>query len=126
MEHQLFAVLQNFTWQCCGYYKNYIAVLPKNLFYGTPLRVPKLICIQHYFSSQYGNPVFTQVAVPRAVVARVCEVRCRLPGSDPSGADSEPKGYTELHQKAIPRLREFASTAGGGIAQPRNNLVVGL
>ena len=37
MEHQLFVVLQNLTWKCCGSHKRYSVVLPKNLSYGTLL-----------------------------------------------------------------------------------------
>ena len=42
MERQLFVVLQNLTWKCCGSHENCSEVLPKNLFYGTPLRGPFL------------------------------------------------------------------------------------
>ena len=37
MEHLSFVVIQNMTQKCCGFYKSHSTVLPKNLFYGTPL-----------------------------------------------------------------------------------------
>ena len=43
MERQLFVVLQNLTWKCCGSHENCSEVLPKNLFYGTPQLFPQSV-----------------------------------------------------------------------------------
>ena len=40
MEQQWFAVPQILIWKCCGSHKKCNAVLPRSLFYGTPLHSP--------------------------------------------------------------------------------------